>query len=383
MARVSPSKLDAYTSDIVNLYRSLDTEIFLLLTRELRQGGATSIAQWHANALQKQNMINDEVIEALALVSGEAESLIRNALEDAGRSAVNQIDKELAGLLGMANKSRGTTRLMRAYMNQTFLDINNFVNQTLITTQFGPGVVARMYQDIVSKTTASFITGGLTFDQALERTVLSWVDKGVRSVFIDRGNNPWSIERYVETVLRSTINRTYNELRMGRMRDYGVYTALVTTLMDAAPRCIEIQGRVVDTRPMGQAVSGYPSIEVFGYGRPDGPFGINCRHQKIPFIPGVSENNQPIYDKKETVEKSEVRDKVRTLERGIRQNKKRLIIQEELNSPNVQRTKNAIARQSQELQKTIDGANWLSRDPARERVIIPRANIIRDAALIN
>lgn len=267
-------------------------------------------------------------------------------------------------------------------MQQVFLDINNFVNQTLITTQFGPGVVTQMYQDIVNKTTASFITGNHTLEQALERTILAWVDRGAMSVFIDRGGNPWSLERYVDMVLRSTLNRTYNELRMSRMRDYGVYTATVTTIMDAAERCIEIQGQIVDTRPTGQATSGYPSIEAFGYGRPDGPFGINCRHSMIPYIPGVSENNQPIYDKQETLRRSEVRAKQRAIERSIRQNKKKLIIMEELNSPNIQRQRDRIALLEGRVQEVVDGADWLSRDPARERVIIPHSNIIRDADFI-
>ena len=374
----SPEELERVATKAIDLYRNLDTEIFREIANLLKTSGVESIEQWHIEALGKANMLNENVTSMLADVTGQAHSAITEMITNAGNSAINQVDAELVALFGNANKSKNTQNLIQAFIDQVFLDIDNFVSQTLITTHYGLGITTQMFQEIINTTTANFMTGNLTLPQSVESTILSWSKQGVSTIFIDRGGHTWSLERYVDLVLRSILNRTYNELRMSRMRDFGVFTAVVTTLMDSAPRCVDIQGQVVDTRPIGQANSGFPSIYSFGYPAADGPFGINCRHQLIPFIPGVNENNQPTWNKQKTVERSAIRDRQRELERRIRRTKKEIILLEELGSPNLQHKQNLLSKQEQQIQELVDGTNFLSRNRPRERVFTPSADIIRD-----
>jgi len=374
----NPEALFEETLATMDLYRNLDTEIFREIARLLRTDGTQGVQEWHLEALRNANMLDERVAEMLANVSGQAHGEITTMINNAANSSISQVDAELAGILGVANRSQNTVNLVNAFRNQIFLDIDNFVNQTLITTHHGPGSTTQMLQGIINTITANFANGNVTLSQAIESTILSWSRRGVSTVFIDRGGNSWSLERYVDTVLRSILNRTYNELRMSRMRDYGVHTAIVTSLMDSAPRCIDIQGQIIDTRPPGQARSGFPSLFDFGYPAPDGPFGINCRHSMIPFIPGVNENNQPQYDRMETIERSAQTAQQRELERRIRRSRKDIMILEELDSPSLERRRNTLERQQGVLNDLINSTDHLSRNRSRERVYTPRADIMRD-----
>src|SRR5690606_22561649 len=115
-----------------------------------------------------------------------------------------------------------------SYVRQTFRELDNFVNQTLITTNYGEGTVTRMYRRIVEETTGKVLAGLKTTNQAIAETVIEWSRKGIDTAFVDRGGNVWTLERYAETVIRSTVNRTYNELRMSRMEEYGIDLVLVS-----------------------------------------------------------------------------------------------------------------------------------------------------------
>ena len=376
-----PDILDRATLQTIELYRLLDTEIFVEIARLLSTSGISSVEQWHMEALAKANMLDERVADMLANVTGQAHSEINAMFDNAMNEMISQVDSELAPLFGNVAKTNTSSALMHAFRDQSFLDIDNFVSQTLINTQFGPGVVTQMFQTIINQTTANFINGNMTLNQSIENTILSWSRRGVPTVFIDRGGNTWSLERYVDMVLRSNLNRTYNEVRMARMRDYGVHTALVSSLMDSAPRCRGIQGQVIDTRPVAQADSGFPSLYSFGYPAPDAPFGINCRHSKFPFIPGINENNQPHFNDSDVIERNKQTVRQRELENRIRQTKKEIIILEELNSnsPRLPRAKNRLDRHQGEIGRLINNADHLSRNPGREKVMTPRADLIRDA----
>src|SRR5690606_31814723 len=113
-------------------------------------------------------------------------------------------------------------------------ELDNFVNQTLITTNMGEGTVARMYRKIVEETTGRVLAGTITINQAVAETTIRWANKGIETGFVDRGGRVWTLENYAQTVIRSTVNRTYNELRMSRMQEYGVDLVLVSSLPDAS-----------------------------------------------------------------------------------------------------------------------------------------------------
>src|SRR5690625_1616799 len=205
-------------------------------------------------------------------------------------------------------------RVLESFVNQAFEEFDNFVNQTLIDTNHGQGTVSRMYRKIVEEATGKVLTGLKTTNQAIAETVIEWSRKGIDTAFVDRGGNVWHLERYAETVIRSTVNRTYNELRMSRMEDYDIDLVLVSSLPDPREICGEIQGKVASIKEPNENTSKYPSIYEFGYGTASGIRGINCRHMFFPFVEGVNENNQPQYSPSEMAHNRELRQRQRRSE---------------------------------------------------------------------
>lgn len=270
---ITPHQLNLLTDPVVELYEALEMEILQQVAKRLKVKGEADITEYQLRKLNQLRLLNRDVEKLLSSMTGVASEQIRENIQAGGYQVVDDTD-EYMKMAGKTVLPRPNLEpLMESYINQTFRELNNFVNQTLITTNFGEGTVANMYRRIVEESTAKVSSGLLTLDQAVEETVLQWADKGVPSTFIDKGGHTWSQERYARTVLKSTNSRVYNDLRTTRMADYQVYTVLVSTKPKARPTCALCQGKVLDTRPVDQNTSGYPSIYEFGYGTPGGHRG--------------------------------------------------------------------------------------------------------------
>lgn len=377
MSLITPEQLTLYSSHAAELYQGLELSIFEQIAGQLKLYPNESLPEWQARVLSELGMLNNHVIQELAKVTGLAASQIEDMIKQAGYEAITDIDKELPGDYIIKPLPNNLDSLIQAYTDQTFLNIDNYVNQTLISTQYGFGSVMKMYEDIINQTTLEHLNGSLTHKQALEKIILKWADKGIASTFIDKGGNTWSLERYVDMVLKSTLNNTYNELRKARMAEYEIHTVLMGVVHDSAERCAYCQGKVLDMRLPELADSGYPSIYLFEYGTPGGTCGINCRHPLFVYIPGVTENNQPQIDPKEAIERSKVRERQRELERAIRKTKKNVIILGELGSEAVPYYQQLLKDQQAEMRQLIGGADWLTRQYGRENVVTPKETLMK------
>src|SRR5690625_5274675 len=296
--KVTPEQLTMYTEPMQHVYRALEGDIFEMIAKRLKTSRnitKDNVLNWQIDKMSQLNLINDETVKLLSETTKIAEKEIRKAIYNTGVKTINSIDYELERVFDRLAVPTQIDAILESYVRQTFRELNNFVNQTLITTNYSEGIVANMYRKIVDETTGRVLAGHTTINRAIADTVIKWAKKGIETAFIDKGGNTWHLERYAETVLRSTVNRTYNDLRMSRMDEYGVNLVLVSSLPDPREICSHIQGQVASMQEPSQNDSKYPSIYEFGYGRPDGIRGINCRHQFIPFVEGIMENNQIQY----------------------------------------------------------------------------------------
>lgn len=379
MARVTPHQLDLWSAEMSDIYQALEIDIIKMVIKRFKLRGKPDIFEWQAEIMSELHLLNSHVYHQIAKATGITEKDITRAIKEVGYSSVKDTDKYLANHMPPQPIPSDLDNILRAYSDQTFITIKNKINQTLVSTQYGFGPIAEGYQEVLNKTVAGFASGMYTHKQALEKAILEWADKGVANVFIDKGGNTWSLERYVDTVLKSTLNRTYNELRTSRMEDYDIHTVVMSTVYDSAARCAYCQGKVLDMRPVGENDSGYPSIYLYGYGTAGGTLGINCRHAIYPHIPGVNIERESDIDPNEAIERSKVREQQRQLERTIRKTKKNIIITKELNSsPAVQAVyKEQLRAQQAAVRKLLDVAPWLRRQYGREKVITPTETLMK------
>lgn len=378
---ITPHQLDLWSSNMAHLYQSLEGELIRLIAKRLNTGHE-NILDWQRQKLQELHLFNKDAIKVISQITGLAESEVKKMFESSGGKVISELDKQLP--YDPLPKPTNLDEIMRAYHNQVWGDVNNYVNQTLLSTNFGYGsATTRMFNEIVNKTTAAFNSGLFTFDQALERTIQQWAQKGIRSTFVDKGGHTWSLERYVRTVLKSTLGNTYDKLRKDRMAEYGVHTVIVTSHMGAREACSKIQGHVVDLRESVPSNSEYKSIYDpywhAEYGTAAGHRGVNCQHLHIPFIPGVNENHQPKFDPQENEKVAELTKRQRALERQIVKLKKNQAVAEALGQTDSAKTWGQKVRAAQSAMRDLVKSNeYLSRNYAREKVYTPINTLLKD-----
>lgn len=367
MPRITPRQLDVFSSQTADLYQALEMSVFEQIAKRLKFKGNEDILEWQARAMSDLGLINDYTIKELSSVTGRAVSEIESMFEEVGYKSIGDIDNHLKEV-GIKPRPlpTNTDNIMRAYQQQMFVNLDNYVNQSLITTAFGKGELQKMYEQILNEVTAEFTTGLLTRDEALSKVMDRFAVKGLPSSYITANGINWSVDSYVRNVLKSTLNSVYNQLRTERMSDYGIHTVLMTSLSNPAPRCSNCQGRVLDMRRV--SLSQYPSIYDFDYGLAGGTLGANCRHDIIPYIEGASTNNQPKFNAEEAKKEYEATQKQRAYERSIRKTKKRLNVAEALDGKDVDRLKTLLKAQQKRMRELIKDNEFLSRDYAREKI---------------
>lgn len=377
---ITPHQLSLFTNNAVDIYRAMEIEIFTQIANRLKSNPNQPILEWQAEKLAELHLLNESTVSELRKLTGLTRKKIVDAFYKSGYATVEDIDKELKTTFKPLPLPSNLDEVIKSYINQVFTDLDNFVNQTLLTTNYGMSAITKLYNDIVNEVTAKYMTGMLTLDQAVAETILKWSSQGIKSTFIDKGGHTWSMERYVDTVLKSTLQRTYNDLRMSRMSEYGINTVVMSSLRDSAPRCQGCQGKVLDMRPQSEADSGYPSIYGFGYPSAGATLGVNCRHQVFPFIPGVNENNQPHYESKEVQKAYKNEQKRRDLARAIRKTKKNLIVAKELDSEVANRYQATLRRQQARM-RVLCEETGIKRNYRLEKVYTPKEILMNEAVL--
>lgn len=309
------------TRPVAQLYRALESEIFHQMAQTFKRRanipmGESGTLQYQIERLADLQNIEESTIKRLAQMTGRVEEEIREALITNGGDVIHDTDHFLKQAGIRVTPVKDVRRLVDTYINQTFLEIDNYINQTLITTNFGQGSLAMMYRDALSDVQISFSAGHYTLDEAIGRAVMKWIDKGVPSTFIDKGGHRWSMTRYVETVLRSTNSRLYNELRIRRMAEFDMTLVVMSSKLSAREACAPIQGKVVDIS-VDRKKPNYPNVHDYGYGEPWGTRGINCGHMWFPYKEGISHNTQVQYDPEEAMEMEKLNQQRNKLDRDI------------------------------------------------------------------
>lgn len=374
---ITPKQLNLFSSPVAEMYQALELEILTQVATRLKVKGEVDITDWQLQKTKELNLLNRNLSTYLSEFSGIAKEEIDNYVKVAGYDLIEDTDEFFINNgYTQAPIPNITDRVLESYSNQMFLNIDNHVNQTLITTNYGTGAITTKYQQLISEVQAKYSTGLITLDKAVEKTVLDWAREGIKSTFIDKGGHTWSLERYVDTVLKSTNARIYNDIRTGRMSEYGCTTVRVSQKAVARPECAHIQGRVVDVS-RGRLNDEYPNIYDYAYGTPGGHRGVNCGHFWVPFIPGVNTEREPLFPPETAIENSKVEAGRRMLARRIRKTKKMVAVTEALDSEGQSYYKDQLKRQQARMREYVKQHD-LTRIYRFEKVYTPIETLLKD-----
>lgn len=368
---------------IIDAYSTLQEQIFEVIINTLKEGDykhvdKEDVVLWQAEQLQKLGRLNLQAIKLMAETDGLSQTAIEDFIKFHGLQIKQEIDSELQHATGSPIPSSDEiTRLMKGIVDQTWTDLQNNVNETLITRNYGNSAITQTYRRILTESTAATVSGLMTHEDAVNLAIQRAVDRGLPTKLIDKAGHNWSLEGYVRMVINTTVNRTYNSIRLQRMKDFDIHLAVMSSHPNSRPACAYIQGHVVNLVPLDSPDFNphYDSIYNHDYGKPSGTLGINCRHILFPYEPGVNENHQPQYDPEEAIKNGKLVQQQRARERAIRDAKRRLKAAEKLGDENkINQAKTLIRARQAKLREFIKETNAgeeipiLVRDYTREKV---------------
>lgn len=334
------------------------------------------ILEWRLQSLSQMGALTSKVIDLVSKQTGKSKQAIYQIIKDNGIKVTKQTNRQLAHDLKEKPKgiSQDTMKIIDSYASQTFKQIDNNVNQTLLSRNFNRNPVLRTYQKIVNKTVLDVTVGKKTPRKALDDTLIKLHQKGMGVTLQDSAGRERSVESYVRTVIDTTAQRTFNDARMETMKDCGSGLAIMSAHPAARPACAQIQGQVVcvlETTDDNYKddYDNYPNIYDYGYGDPGGCFGINCGHMLFPYIEGVSTNDEPDYDPDEAIENENIVQKQRYMQRQIRQKKLDLAVANHIgDSQKAAQIKSSIRGYQGKVRKITGSHGFLTRDRSYEQV---------------
>lgn len=368
-------------NDLGDVYTALQQRIFYILVdgfEKLRpklveaDDDPSKILEWRLEALSQMGALTDKIISFVSKQTGKSKQAIYAIIKQNGLRVTKQMNRQLSKTLRKpVHKVNADTRvLIDSYAKQTWRDIDNNVNQSLLSRNY-KNPALRTYQKIINKTVLDVTVGKKTAKKALDDSLMKLQESGMGLTITDRAGNQRSVDSYVRTTMTTTVARTYNDARMSSMKDYDTVLAVMTSHPASRPACAHIQGQVVCVvSPMDDRyVDGYPSIYDYGYGDPGGCFGINCGHTLIPYVEGVSTNNQKHYNPAQAIKNGKIRQKQRYMQRQIRQKKMALALANKAgDGEKATQIKSSIRGYQGKVRQIVSDHDFLARERSFEQV---------------
>ena len=344
---LTPKQLQNIPENIVKLYRDLEEFIIDDIARRISKAGeVTSTAKWQLERAKDLSM--DNIEKEIERVLGLANEELENTFKQSALTSVQADSKIYKEAINKEIKIKGNTlleKLLEAAIKQTKGELKN-ISQSLGFAQIVNGKIvykdiAKFYQESVDLALMQVNSGVLNSNEAIKQAVKKLADSGLRTIDYENG---WS--NRVDVAVRRAVVTGSNQMchKMTELTMDELGAEFVETTAHAGARTGKgLSGPADHASWQGQVFcykgksDKYPDfVEKTRYGYGDGLGGYNCRHSFYPFFPGISKrayseehlNNidpEPFeYDGK-TYTYYEALQRQRKLETSIRQKKRELI----------------------------------------------------------
>ena len=336
---LTPKQLQNIPENIVQLYRDLEEFIIDDIARRISKAGeVTSTAKWQLERAKDLSM--DNIEKEIERVLGLANEELENTFKQSALTSVQAESKIYKEAINKEIKIKGNTlleKVLEAAIKQTKGELKN-ISQSLGFAQIVNGKIvykdiAKFYQESVDLALMQVNSGVLNSNEAIKQAVKKLADSGLRTVDYENG---WSnrVDVAVRRAVVTGSNQMCHKMTELTMKELECEFVETTAHAGARPDHQEWQGQVFCYKGKSDK---YPDfVSSTGYGTGEGLAGYNCRHSFSPFFPGISKrayseehlNNidpEPFeYDGK-TYTYYEALQRQRKLETSIRQKKRELI----------------------------------------------------------
>lgn len=296
----------------------------------------TPIDKWQIETLQQAGFLLDEIQKEIAAATGYMQTEIAEAMEDAGVRALEYDDAiyRSAGLDPVPlTQSPYLISLMQDTYTQTLGEWKNFTN-------IFQKVVHDLFVSACDTAYMQAMSGAISPAQAVKEALEKIVDGGVYVEY--PGGRRDTIETATARAVRTGISQATGRIQIDRMNEMDVDLVLVSSHMGARPSHAEWQGKIYTRSGLDPKYPHFKTVTRYGY--VDGLCGANCRHSFSPYVEGM---NNPFteYDSEENLKQYEMEQRQRTLERRIRDTKRKLMGYQESGDEKAYERKAALLQQ--------------------------------------
>ncbi|MCF0126048.1 MAG: phage minor capsid protein, partial [Clostridia bacterium] len=332
---LTPDYLEHCADDAIKINAKLEETIIKDIARRIVQSGVmTETARHQITAIQESGYLYNDIIAEIANITKLSQEEVKTIFENAAIKSMKYDDEiyELAGLKPTAfNESPAMMQILRAGIKKANNDINNLIMTTA-------GCAQSKFQEITNMAYRQYTSGAFDYNTAIFNAVEQLSKDGINVMYpsgkLDK------IDVAVRRAVLTGVSQTANKLQDTRAEEMNCDLVEVTAHIGArVTKKLDHtnhawwQGKVYSISGKNDK---YPSLnEVTGYGKVDGLGGINCRHNKFPFIEGVSKraytdkeleeinNKKVVYNRKEYGEYEALKMQ-REKERNIRETKREI-----------------------------------------------------------
>lgn len=320
---LSPSYLLHATEPAEEIAEQLHVDIMLRIIERIKirfeRGDdyiLTSIDKWQIETLQQAGFLLDDIQKEIAAATGYMQAEIAEAMEDAGVRALEYDDAIYrdAGLDPVPlTQSPYLISLMQDTYTQTLGEWKNFTN-------ISKKAVHDLFVSACDTAYMQAMSGAISPAQAVKEALEKIVDGGVYVEY--PGGRRDTIETATARAVRTGISQATGRIQIDRMNEMDVDLVLVSSHLGARPSHAEWQGKIYTRSGLDPKYPHFKTVTRYGY--VDGLCGANCRHSFSPYVEGM---NNPFteYDSEENLKQYEMEQRQRTLERRIRDTKRKLM----------------------------------------------------------
>lgn len=397
MATISKEDIQEIVEPFELMYGDMANQIMIVMAKYIGQDIDEPIDTWQKKMTQ---LIGELMKDVESIQAGYPyKAVVNKALNETVDESLEDVEPKLkkaakAGALTAAGAYTGSKALsvlkkMKAQeFKQTFSTMNAVMREETAQS-FNRAIsnVVRNFRNNMNVHRYSIldeavkkIYEGKARQSAVADAIRQMIDENIPA-YIDRAGRKWSAEAYANMYCRTNVHNMSIDVVQKRNEDYGNDLIQVDKHAGARPLCAPYQGKIFSTSGRsGTATDAFGKKHRFkplsstSYGEPAGLFGINCGHNPMPFIPGVSTlANEPL-----TKEEMESNNKTyqesqrqRAIEREVRKAKTEAVALKEAgleDSEEFAKTSAKIKRK-QEKMKLFLGETGRTRRTDRERVI--------------
>lgn len=279
----------------------------------------TALDKWQMETLQDAGYLLEDIQKEIAKATGLMESEIREAMEDAGVRTL-EYDDDIYKAAGLnpapLEQSPYMIRLMQRDYEATLGEWRNF-------THISKQAIHKIFVDACDTAYHQAMTGMISPAQAVREALEAIVDGGVYVEY--PGGRRDTIETATARAVRTGISQASGNITDARMEEMEWDIILVSSHLGA--RVTEKEDYTNHYWWQGKFYSKsgedkrFPPYSECGFGKIQGIHGANCRHSHGP---GDGEHNPfQKYDSEENRRQYELEQRQRTLERRIRETKRK------------------------------------------------------------